>query len=56
MSLDDKAKPPNDAALARALGPAKKLWDEFARHIAQECGPITEEWGFYLENSAARIQ
>lgn len=56
MSLDDKAKPPNDATLSGPLGPAKKLWDEFARHIAQAYGPITEEWGFYLENSAARIQ
>jgi len=47
MSFDDRAKPPDDAALAKALGPAKRLWDEFVRHITQEYGPITEEWGFY---------
>lgn len=47
MSLDDKTKPPDDAALASALGATKKLWDEFARHIAEEYGPIIEEWGFY---------
>ncbi len=47
MSLDDKTKPPDDTALAGALGPAKKLWDEFARHMVQEYGPLTEEWGFY---------
>jgi hypothetical protein len=47
MSFDDKTKPPDDAALAGALGSAKRLWDEFVRHITQEYGPITEEWGFY---------
>jgi hypothetical protein len=47
MSFDDKTKPPDDAALAGALGSTKKLWDEFVRHITQEYGPITEEWGFY---------
>ena len=47
MSLDDKTKFPDDAALAAALGKAKVLWDEFVRHITQEYGPITEEWGFY---------
>jgi hypothetical protein len=47
MSLDDKTKPPDDAALAGALGSTKKLWDEFARHISQEYGPASEEWGFY---------
>ncbi len=47
MSLDDKTQPPNDAALAKALGKAKMLWDEYARHIAEEHGPVTEAWGFY---------
>jgi len=47
MSLDDKSKPPDDESLTGALGPAKKLWDEFVRHIAQAYGPVTEEWGFY---------
>ena len=47
MSFDDKAKLPNDKALASALGAAKELWDGFVKHIAGAFGPITEEWGFY---------
>jgi hypothetical protein len=47
MSFDDKTKAPDDTSLAEALGPAKKLWDEFAGHIAREYAPITEAWGFY---------
>jgi hypothetical protein len=56
MSFDDKAKVPDDAALAAALGPAKKLWDEFVGHIAREYGPITEAWGFYKSWSLRLIQ
>ena len=47
MSFDDKAKAPDDKALAQGLGPSKKLWDEFVGHIAAEYGPVTEAWGFY---------
>jgi len=47
MSFDDKAKAPDHKALAKGLGPSKKLWDEFVGHIASEYGPITETWGFY---------
>jgi hypothetical protein len=47
MSLDDKTRTPDDAALAGALGKTKKLWDEFARHVAEEYAPVTEAWGFY---------
>jgi hypothetical protein len=47
MSLDDKTRTPDDAALADTLGKAKKLWDEFVRHVAEEYSPITEAWGFY---------
>jgi hypothetical protein len=47
MSFDDKAKAPDDKALAKGLGPSKKLWDEFVGHIAAEYGPVTEAWGFY---------
>jgi hypothetical protein len=52
VSFDDKTKPPDDAALAGALGATKTLWDEFARHIGQEYGPATEEWVFYKSWSA----
>jgi hypothetical protein len=47
MSFDDKARPPGDNALAKALGPAKRLWDEFVRHIADAYPPVDEAWGFY---------
>jgi hypothetical protein len=52
MVFDDKTNPPDDATLAGALGATKKLWDEFMRHVIQEYGPITEEWGFYKSWSA----
>ena len=47
MSFDDKDKAPDDKALAKDLGPSKKLWDEFVRHIATAYAPVTEAWGFY---------
>lgn len=46
MSFDDKAKVPDDRALAKGWGGAKALWDEFVRHIAAEYAPVTEAWGF----------
>jgi hypothetical protein len=47
MSLDDKTRTPDDAALADALGKTKNLWDEFVRHVTEEYRPVTEAWGFY---------
>ena len=47
MSFDDKAKAPDDKALAKGLGPEKELWDEFVRHITDTYPPVTEAWGFY---------
>ncbi len=47
MSFDDRTAPPDDKALAKSLGPSKKLWDEFVRHIAADHPPVTEAWGFY---------
>jgi len=47
FDFDDKGKQPDDALLTKALGPAKKLWDEFIHHIAREFEPVTLEWGFY---------
>jgi hypothetical protein len=47
MPLDDKTKVPDEARLAKDLGPAKALWDGLARHIAEEYGPVIEAWGFY---------
>ena len=47
MSFDDKEKIPDDKALAKGLGPSKRLWDGFVRHIAADYDPVTEAWGFY---------
>jgi hypothetical protein len=47
FDFDDKNKQPDDALLTKALGLAKKLWDEFIDHITREYGPVTREWGFY---------
>ena len=47
MNLDDKAKVPDRAALARELGAAEILWDKLASHIKSEFAPVTEAWGFY---------
>jgi len=47
MSFDDKEKVPDARALAKGLGPSKKLWDEFVRHVSAEYPPVTEAWGFY---------
>jgi hypothetical protein len=41
MCVDDKTKQPDGTVLTEAFGPAKKLWEEFTRHIAQEYAPVT---------------
>lgn len=56
MGFDDKAHIPEDKALARGLGPSKKLWDEFVRHIDADFAPVTEAWGFYKSWSLRLIQ
>jgi hypothetical protein len=47
VSFDDKAKAPDDKALAKGLGASKDLWDELVGHIGAEYPPMTEAWGFY---------
>lgn len=47
MAFDDKAKPPDDRALARGLGSAKARWDDIVAHISGAYPPVTEAWGFY---------
>jgi hypothetical protein len=37
---------PADAAVAEALGPAKRLWDDIRRRVGREFAPMTEEWAF----------
>jgi len=47
MAFDDKAKPPDDKSLTKALGPVKAQWDEIVAHVQAAYAPITEAWGFY---------
>jgi len=47
MSFDDKEKAPDEKALAKGLGPSKRLWDGFVRHVSEAYPPVTEAWGFY---------
>ena len=49
--FDDKAKEPQDKNLAKALGKAKKLWDDLCNHLEQEYPPVTVEWKFYSKKS-----
>jgi Protein of unknown function (DUF3788) len=56
MGFDDKAKVPDEKALAKGLGPLKTLWDEFVRHISVDFAPVTKAWGFYKSWSLRLIQ
>ncbi|MEN6561525.1 MAG: DUF3788 family protein [Acidobacteriota bacterium] len=47
MSFDDKARKPDDRALADGLGGAKALWDGFVRQVNDSCAPVTGDWVFY---------
>ncbi len=47
MSFEDKTQVPDDKALAKSLGPSKKLWDAFVSHITEAYAPVTAAWGFY---------
>jgi hypothetical protein len=42
----DKSSEPKDADVAEVLGPARELWDELKRHIAEQHPPIDEAWTF----------
>lgn len=37
---------PADAAVAEALGPAQRLWDDIRRRVGRDFAPMTEEWVF----------
>ncbi len=39
--------PPDDAALARLLGAAKRPWDELLRFVDEKCPGAAREWKFY---------
>ena len=43
----NQPKPPSDAALAAALGPAKSVWDQFLAGLDQEFGVNVQEWNSY---------
>jgi hypothetical protein len=46
----DKAKPPAESELTKALGRAGALWDELKRRIAAAHSPIDEQWVFSGKN------
>jgi len=47
MGFDDKTRRPDEAALAAALGPLKKLWDDLVGHLVETYPPASEDWTFY---------
>jgi Protein of unknown function (DUF3788) len=42
-----RTKPPTNAELAAALGPAKATWDQLLADLAQEFGVNVHEWSSY---------
>jgi hypothetical protein len=46
VTFDDKTRGPDDAALGRALGKAKKSWDDIVEHVKGLPG-VSREWKFY---------
>ena len=44
LIADSGNNPPDEKALARALGGAKVLWDELIRHVESEHAPVTHRW------------
>ena len=44
LIADSGNNPPDEKALARALGCAKVLWDELIRHVETEHAPVTHRW------------
>lgn len=47
----DKSQKPSDADLARALGAAKRRWDDFTAHAAAAAPAASPEWKFYSGKS-----
>jgi hypothetical protein len=43
----NKPKPPTDAKLATALGPAKAVWDQWLTDLARDYGANVREWNSY---------
>jgi len=48
--FDDKAKPPAESELTKALGPTSSLWDGLKQRIAAAHAPLDEEWVFSGKN------
>lgn len=44
--FDDKAKQPDEKALAAALGKKYGLWEKIRAYLEGECDPFAVEWGF----------
>jgi hypothetical protein len=44
--FDDKAHPPSDADLAKALGKSLRLWNRAKVLVHDAAGDVAEEWGY----------
>ena len=42
-----QSKPPSNAELAAALGPAKTVWDQLIAELADGCSLAEQEWNSY---------
>ena len=47
----DKAVPPNNTMVSAVLGRSYKYWEEIKHTLANQYGPLTEEWKFYGASS-----
>ncbi|MBZ5590005.1 MAG: DUF3788 domain-containing protein [Acidobacteriia bacterium] len=45
-AFDDKSRPPGPPAIKHVLGKAAVLWVQLISHVAENHGPITEQWNF----------
>ncbi len=43
----DESKQPNDSLLSTALGGTYGIWKEICSAIAEEYGPVVDEWKYY---------
>ncbi len=49
--FSDKSRPPTEADLAEALGPAYVLLKQILQELGDRYPPLTQEWKFYSQKS-----
>jgi len=45
-AFDDKSRPPEARELQRVIGKSAALWNQLITYVADDYGPLTEEWNF----------